>query len=347
VTISDLKNDLQQHISDGLVTIVGSGLSAACGMPTMGQLGQYLLDNMPASINTAHRAEWELAATQLKSGKDLETVLRTVDEGSPLLEPIIDLTSALMRNREKSVLAKILSEQQKIAFERLLPHITFSNARTVVITPNYERLLEFAIERAGLGLDTGFTGQYFGVFNPKQSKDSLKVPKLVSRQRENVQFQYRTHIVIAKPHGSLDWYLIDGSPVRCAAELPLPSSIITPGRSKYRKGYESPFDHHRSIANDAIDQAARFLIVGYGFNDDQLETHLRARLRSGVPTVVLAMELTANARKVAQENKNLTAIERGYDAGKEGSLVWKAGKSTFFLVPRLWDLATFITEVLE
>lgn len=51
-----------------------------------------------------------------------------------------------------------------------------------------------------------------------------------------------------------------------------------------RQGYESPFDHHRSRANQEIDRAGRFLVLGYGFNDDHLETHLSPSIKGGKPT---------------------------------------------------------------
>ena len=38
-----LKKRLQEHLTDGLVTIVGSGLSIAEGIPGMGELASHLL----------------------------------------------------------------------------------------------------------------------------------------------------------------------------------------------------------------------------------------------------------------------------------------------------------------
>ena len=36
--IGEIKKRLQEHFTDGLVTIVGSGLSVACGLPGMREL---------------------------------------------------------------------------------------------------------------------------------------------------------------------------------------------------------------------------------------------------------------------------------------------------------------------
>jgi hypothetical protein len=65
--------------------------------------------------------------------------------------------------------------------------------------------------------------------------------------------------------------------------------------NKFRSGYESPFDKHRERANEEIDRASRFLILGYGFNDDHLETHLKPKLRAGRPTLLITLQVSEAA----------------------------------------------------
>ena len=65
----------------------------------------------------------------------------------------------------------------------------------------------------------------------------------------------------------------------------------------------------RELANKAVDEAQRFLIIGYGFNDDHLETHLSARIRAGAPTVIMTHTLTANAKKLLVGTPALMALE--------------------------------------
>ena len=40
--LHEVKTRLQQHLSDGLVMVVGSGLSCAEGLPGMGELADHL-----------------------------------------------------------------------------------------------------------------------------------------------------------------------------------------------------------------------------------------------------------------------------------------------------------------
>jgi len=51
----DIKKRIQEHFTDGLVTIVGSGLSVDAGLPGMQELGRFLFEVIPK------RCEGELA----------------------------------------------------------------------------------------------------------------------------------------------------------------------------------------------------------------------------------------------------------------------------------------------
>lgn len=136
-------------------------------------------------------------------------------------------------------------------------------------------------------------------------------------------------------------------PVRYAGDLMLPRLIITPGLSKFRNGYDSPFDRHRERANGAVDRASRFLVLGYGFNDDHLETHLTPRIKSGIPTLMLTHRLSKNALKLARENAKVIAIQQGCSGGQDGSSIFVNMTEIFVPNLALWDLDVFISQVLE
>ena len=46
----DLKRRLQSHLADGLVLVIGSGLSVAEGVSGMEQLASYLIENVKGAI---------------------------------------------------------------------------------------------------------------------------------------------------------------------------------------------------------------------------------------------------------------------------------------------------------
>jgi hypothetical protein len=239
----------------------------------------------------------------------------------------------------------VFAKTRTLRFTRLLKHLLKPAAGIPVVTTNYDRLIEIAAEEAGLGVDTLFVGQFAGHLNERESK--LSFCREVTLSGKSVQYRYRQRVNVFKPHGSLDWYCREGKPVRYAGDLPLPRLIITPGLNKFRNGYDIPFDRHRERANGAIHKASRFLVLGYGFNDDHLETHLTPRIKSGIPTLMLTHTLSHNALRLASEHANVIAIQHGSVEGQKGSSVFVNMTEGFVPDLALWDLDASVSEVLE
>jgi hypothetical protein len=343
--IHDLKIHLQQHMSDGLVTVVGSGLSCAEGLPSMGELADHLCGVVGPGLVGADADIWA----------DMEPLIRANGLEAALLEkaPTPDIeaaisiaTGSLVGEREKRVIEEVFSGARTLRLTRLIRHMLKPSSGIPIVTTNYDRLVEIAAEEAGLGVDTMFVGRFAGSFNERESR--LSFCRDVSLKGKRVMCQYQPRALVYKPHGSLDWYPRDGKPVHFSGDLPgVQRLIITPRQNKFRNGYESPFDHHRSRANEAIDRASRFLILGYGFNDDHLETHLSPAIKSGKPALLLTHTLSAKARALATEYANVMAVEFSNESGTTGTRVYIEKSACFFPALGLWDLDAFITEVLE
>jgi SIR2-like domain len=344
VDLHDLKLILQRHFSDGLVTIVGSGLSCAEGLPGMTELASHLRATLGSGLEPDDANRWATLAP-LVATKGLEAALLEIAPTPGLEAAIVARTAELVASLEQVIVAQVFAKTKTLRFTRLLPHLLKPEMGLPVVTTNYDRLIEIAAEEAGLGVDTMFVGHFAGTVNEYESR--LSFCREVNLRGRQVQWRYRPRVNVFKPHGSLDWYQRDGKPVRYAGDLPLPRLIITPGLNKFRNGYESPFDRHRERANSAIDRASRFLVIGYGFNDDHLETHLTPRIRGGVPALLLTYVLSPNALKLASECPNVIAIQHAMIAGKAGASVFM-DKSEFHIADLpLWELETFISEVLE
>ena len=342
--LHDLKLLLQRHFTDGLVIVVGSGLSCAEGLPGMQALGDYLQETIEADLCKEDKDHWaEISPLITMIG--LEAALLEKRPTPTLESAIVAKTAELIAQRERAIVAEVFAKSRTLRFTRLLKHLLKPETGVSVVTTNYDRLLEVAAEEAGLGVDTLFVGQFAGHLNEHESK--LSFCREVKLKGRTVQYRYRQRVNVFKPHGSLDWYYRDGKPVRYAGDLSLPRLIITPGLNKFRNGYESPFDRHRERANGAIDKASRFLVLGYGFNDDHLETHLIPQIKSGVPTLLITHKLSDNARKLALEYANVVAIQHGTVKGQEGSSVFVNMTEDFFPELALWDLNAFVSEVLE
>ena len=340
----ELRRRIQDLFADGLVTIVGSGLSCAEGLPGMGALANRLKDVLPAQVSTEDETAWTEVATQLNAGEGLELALHKVAISTALETAIVQATADFLLVEEAKVLVACLNSGRTLRFARLLPHLSPASHKLVdVITTNYDRLIEFAAESSGWGVDTGFIGRLWGRHNPMESDKSFA--KAVVQHSKAPKLLYRDRVRLYKPHGSLDWFEAFNGAVSSALPLAAKRLLITPGAGKYRQGYEQPFDSHREGANAALDTAAAFLCIGYGFNDDHLQTHLTPRLKAGVPAVLLTHGLTEAAEAVIQASANTIALIHHADTNGT-SIVTRIGRE---IVPdtRWWDLEHFIKGVLE
>lgn len=339
--IDDLKSQLQSFFTDGLVTVIGLGHSAAHGLPTMPGLARWLGERVPTMIENGEGEDWEKVRTALDEGQHLEDALGSVDDESPLIEVIVKASAEMIGAAEAIAINDLIRDGARFPLAELIPHLA-PNDRATVVATNYDRLVEVAIESAGYFLDCGFVGMHRGRADAALSRTSLR--SSVVPRKKSFSFRYQPHVRLAKPHGSLDWYLCDGVPIRSPFALGLPRLMITPGASKFRKGYERPFDHHREIANHAIDAATRFLAIGFGFNDPHLQTHLAERIEAGAPCLILTMELTEPATELLARGAGVIALE---SLPPNGTRVHHGGESEDLPNQELWKLEIFIDEVLK
>ena len=340
--LDNLKRWLQTIFTDKLVIIVGSGLSCAEGLPGMWHLGEKLKQEIPSKISDENLKTWNEIAACLESD-GLEGALLKHPANDAIESAIIKITAEYVLNEEQKAINRCISENKKLKFSYLLPHISACTPKTArVITTNYDRLIEFAAEYENWGVDSMMVGRYWGTHNPDLSKKLLvervskgKIPRLV----------YRNHIKIYKPHGSLDWFMAGDTPMTScigAMEEPL---IITPGVGKYKKGYAQPFDVHREQGNKAIDDASAILCIGYGFNDDHLQTHLTTKIKSGIKTLILTRGLSDNARKVVSESSNCKALV--FNENPQGTSVISSSGEEVISNVYCCVIEYFVKEVIE
>ena len=344
--LATLKSSIQKHMSDGLVTIVGSGLSCAEGLPSMGVLADQLELTMSALLVSPLLEEWAAVSPNIRAC-GLEDGLSKMPPSTSLEDVIRAEVGRIVSEAESTVIAEVFEGKRVLRFTRLLKHLLMPKDGMHVVTTNYDRLLEVAAEEAGLGVDVMFNGIFAGSLNQREAR--LSFCRNVDLYKGKIpRFHYADRVVISKPHGSLDWYDRNGQSVRHAGNLKSANRlIIPPGQNKYRNGYSSPFDVHRERGNKEIDRAARFLIIGYGFNDVHLETHLTDRIKRGVPTLIVSRNLTPNTQKVVTANPNVMALEHTDVNGISATRVYSSGSTDVFAGQSFWDLHHLVKEVFE
>ncbi|QEH35629.1 hypothetical protein OJF2_41820 [Aquisphaera giovannonii] len=309
----------------------------------MGKLADHLLENVPNRITSEVQPEWSPIASDLKNNIDLESALSRNRPSDALEAVIVELTSKLILEAERQVIEQVVNGNKTLRLTRLIPHLLKPENGIPIVTTNYDRLVEVAVEQSGLSLNTLFVGQHFGRLDPESSH--LLLCKRIDKTKTGVKLNISKHAVVLKPHGSLDWYQHHSGPVRCPFPLGLQRLIITPGLNKYRDGYNKPFDSHRERANREIDKASRYLILGFGFNDAHLQTHLESELERGKPALVLTHSLTPHAEKLAKGSGRLTALCAAPD--HLGTKVISKNGVESIPGASIWDLGHFIQDVLE
>ena len=346
--LTGLKRYIQDHFSDRLVTVVGSGLSAGEGLPTMGQLESHLRTEVPKHLPAESAGEWKHVEAELAVGDGLEAALHRVEVSEDLGAVILSVTGNYVLDCEREVIRSAMAGERTLRFARLLPYLNPQpNDPVAVVTVNYDRLIEIGAELSGWGVDTMFVGARLGVLDPDLSARSF-VQEIARRPKGGYRLIYRNRICVYKPHGSLDWFKSEHGPLYCPIEFPGERLIVTPGVSKYRQGYERPFDVHREKANAHIDACRRLFCVGYGFNDDHLQVHLGDKMRAGTPTLIITHTLSSSAMKLIAQSSGAIAVSSNMrDPTGSTIAVVTANDSDVIVAPPLWDLAVLIEEVLS
>ncbi len=342
MTVNEIKKQVQSILGDGLAVIVGCGLSSAEGLPSMEEFALALEANVPGKLPADMLPTWQAISSDLAAGAGLEAALSGKDIPEDLLSRIVHETAKLFRNKERPVINEVLSKRRNLRFSLLTKAIAPSPCGVSIITTNYDRLIELACESEGYSIDCMFTGSFLGRFDQKESAYSFC--RGIRRRQGKVVLEYAPRFKIFKPHGSLDWHRFGPNIIRCSEEIDLPPLIIPPGDMKYRSGYDVPFDTHREQANREIDHAMRYLIVGYGFNDEHLQTHLAQNLLDGKIALLVTQELTDAAKKLILDCPNVMALTAD-SADFTKSVFRDFSGNEFSIDGTLWDLGILSKEV--
>lgn len=303
--LSSVKRQLQDHLQEGLLLVVGSGLSIAEGIPGMWPLGEHLKKAIPPRLVLFPDSAWDDVVKALDAGDHLEAAMGRTNLKSTTVDAIVDETARLILDKELEVFSKVISGAKTLPFTTFVKHLFKGGRRFHLITPNYDRLVELATEVAGIGVDTRFVGSLLGYSDPKRSADVHRESYMVGK---NPAFRPIANLCVHKPHGSLDWFDVGGKVVRCPINIGLTPIIITPGASKYRESFRWAFDDQRTSGNRGVANSNSLMFIGYGFNDDHLEQHLCPDLKFAKPTVIMTKQLSENARQAIANSNGIKVI---------------------------------------
>ncbi len=342
--INELKKEIQSFFDIGTLTVVGSGLSCAEGLPGMHEIFLYLQEKIPnSSLSLESLKVWENISDLLAKGIGLEDALQKNEPTSELEIKIKENIAELIREKEKKVLDEVLNGRRTLKLTGYIRAFQILDKGLPIITTNYDRLIELASELAGIRVNTMFIGNFISKFSLKESQHNF-YSNMKKVRKNTISPEYAKKIDLYKPHGCLSWYLIEEEPYSIPYSQQNNCLIITPGINKYKGGYHPPFDDHREYANKRIDSADRYVIIGYGFNDDHLETHLTSQLNRKKKFLIVTRSLSKNALKLIKENENMISLSK-LEKDNGTLIMWGKNKTKEILGMNLWDIEELIKEV--
>jgi hypothetical protein len=319
--------EVQEFAQDALalapVIILGSGASAAHGVPGMWPLGNHLKSlPRPVAWSTEEGTEWDAFTVHLTNGKDLETALGAVRLTDSQTGHVAEATRAFLLPTDALVLTQLLADRRCLPLTRLYKHLFTSTHRSIdVITPNYDRIAEYAADAGEFSHFTGFSYGYLQT-RAKDTSTRLHYGKDLART-----------VCVWKVHGSLDWFRDKDNQivgVRTCHDCPTGYAplMITPGIDTYRLAHTEPFRTIFGCSDAALEKARSYLCVGYGFNDEHLQTKLVERCDiNAVPIVVVTKELTATAKAFLSGGRcrKYLALEEGPTGARAYTNAYPAG----------------------
>ncbi|WP_210400028.1 SIR2 family protein [Pandoraea sp. SD6-2] len=297
---------VQEAIANVPVIVLGSGASAAHGIPGMGALGHHLSKTAPPATSTTDElARWSDFCSILPN-TDLESALTKVALSQDLTRHVVTSTWHYLVTHDVAVLRETLANPDALPLTRLYRHLFRSTTRTLsVVTTNYDRVAEYAAEIAGFNTYLGFTSGMIG------HRVSGAAPVLMDGK-----LPART-VNIWKVHGSFSWFedshgVVISLPPSEPPPVGMEPVIVTPGFDKYRRTHKEPFRTIISNADKAIGAASSFLFVGYGFNDEHIQPRIVERCKDHeAPMILLTKEISEKAHEFFQSGmcKRYLALE--------------------------------------
>jgi hypothetical protein len=330
---ADCLQQIQKYLEISPVIILGSGSSAAYGLPLMGELGEELKRHKGEFANTEFD---ELCASidTMNFEEAIDKTTLTEDSYTALLKIVWDYMS------EKDLLQfnRLIEDKANYALADLLKIVIGTTANTAtVITTNYDRLAEYASDIIGATTVTGFEGHFIKV---------LELPD-VSTNRKRIRARERV-VNVWKVHGSLDWFINDKNEI---VSYPLTSAIpknhipliIAPGKGKYNFTHNEPYRDVIAQADSVFSNAGSFLCIGYGFNDSHIQPKLIEQIKNGKPIVVLCRTATEACRQnvVSDDVSKYIVIEQ--NAGGKTTVTGKGYVEDYD--GDFWNLTGFINKV--
>lgn len=332
-----LAKTVQKFLADQPLLVLGSGASAPYGLPTVYDLAEAIAsDEVVASFEEA-----ACLVAKLNEGTNLESAINDSAVSDELMNRIRFIIWEKIQASDKRHLLTAIGAQPT-PLEIALGKILGTAARKAcIVTTNYDRLAEVAIDKIGATCVDGFYGHILREFN----LDFSSARVITTKRREMV-------VDLWKVHGSIDWFRCpDGTMVSAPScdEVPVGCEplIVPPSKSKYAETSQDPYRGIISQADAAFETARSYLCVGYGFGDEHIHPYLEREAERGKPIVILARTLTNACRRWLEEAKlrRFVALEMDHMGNEKTHVMMNDGESEQFdcvVDGSYWDIKELV-----
>lgn len=317
--------------------MLGSGASIPVGVPGMWELAESLAVSIQDGALTGSDKElWDHFIEELAT-KDLESTLQALKLSEALSDHVVAHVWKRISAADTQIFDEVIAERNHLSLTRLYQHLFRSTRRTIsVVTPNYDRLAEYAADLAGCCHYTGFG---YGYLRQRQTGSRLHFAQ-DGRQARTID--------IWKVHGCLDWFMdANGQVIAIASAKSIPAeyrpAIVTPGIEKYERTHAEPFRSIISGADAALTQANAYLCIGFGFNDIHIQPKLMERWQRGEAfLVVLTKILSESAKEMIAQANGLEFL--ALEEAEGGTRMWSHlhPESVVLENENLWCLSDFL-----
>lgn len=289
----------QKYLENIPTIIIGSGFSVPFGLPSMWVLGE----EIKAKLNTKYFGDevWKSFVSFLDSTENLELAMHKAPLTPEMFLDIINVTWELINAKDKDVFMELMHKTEGTVLSQMFYKLLQSHPRKVkVITANYDRLVEYSVDKIPANIEIGFHGEctknFIGLLKSHEVKENT--------------------VLLCKVHGSLDWFRSK----RNLQLVSMPNSfsiydgftpaIVTPGIQKYQETHNEPYRSLIATADEFISSASSFLCIGYGFNDEHLQPKLIEHIQQrNKPAVIVTKTLSDKGKEILENAKKFIVFE--------------------------------------
>ena len=337
----------------------GTGMSCALdaqfGMPA---LKDALIERMKSrTLTDAQNTEWDAVVCALDNGTDLENALNSVND-QDLLKILTGITGTFVAELDKKYAFCIANNESQWpatgVLKKLVGTLPEGDPILHALTPNYDMLFEYACDVAGIPYTNGNFG---GVERRKDWKAVdralLETEQIYQGRKKKTVYKQKKHVRLYKVHGSLNYFFHRNAVIENNAWMWNPPNyaervMITPGLSKYQT-LQLYRQELLQSADAAIEEATRFLFLGYGFNDSHLDEYIKRKLiAQACHGLIITRDSNTRVESLLKQADNLWLVCKMEDQTANGSRIYNKQYSDWLMLPgmNLWDVRKFTTRIL-